>query len=105
MTASWACPKLRPMKSVVDRLSETLQIPSDELINRGLLAYLERELRNTEEDIADIREKYSVADRSDLDQKIAEKQVSSHPAWEDLISWENADDYITSLKREIKRLL
>ena len=51
------------MKSTIDKVSEELHIPSEELINRGVLAYLEHELRQTEEDIADLREKYRVADR------------------------------------------
>ena len=92
------------MKSTIDKVSEELHIPSEELINRGVLAYLEHELRQTEEDIADLREKYRVADRSDLEGKITRKEIPSHPAWEDLIAWENAEEYIKKLKRAIKRL-
>lgn len=92
------------MKSTIDKLSEELHIPPEELINRGVLAYLERELRLAESDIADLREKDLVTDRSDVERKITNKEIPSHPAWEDLIVWENAEDYIKKLKRAIQHL-
>jgi len=90
------------MNPKLDQISRDLNISSDELINRSLLAYLEHELRLAEEDIADIRDKYLVAGRSELENKIKVKEIAGHPAWEDLIAWENTDKYIEKLKSEIQ---
>lgn len=90
------------MGMLLDKISRALNVPSEELINRGLLAYLEHEIRMAEEDIADIRDKYLVAERSELERKIKEKEIYSHPAWEDLITWENSEVYIVKLKNIIK---
>jgi len=92
------------MNPKLDQISRDLNIPSDELLNRSLLAYLEHELRLAEEDIADIRDKYLVANRKELEDKIKNKKIASHPAWEDLIAWENTEKYIEKLKSEIQEL-
>lgn len=86
------------------RISKELNVPSEELVHRGLLAYLEREIRLTEEDIADIRDKYSVATKAQLKRKIEKKEIYSHPAWEDLITWENSETHIKKLKKTIERI-
>ncbi|MFQ5456404.1 MAG: hypothetical protein ACE5EA_09430 [Nitrospirota bacterium] len=90
--------------SQISQISKKLNISSEELINRGLLAYLEREIRLAEEDIADIRDKYSVAARPQFERKIKNKETYSHPAWEDLITWENLEVYIKKLKKTIERI-
>lgn len=92
------------MNPKLDQISRDLNISSEELLNRSLLAYLEHELRLAEEDIADLRDKYQVASRKELEEKIKTKEIASHPAWEDLIAWENTDKYIEKLKIEIKGL-
>lgn len=92
------------MNPKLDQISRDLNIPSDELINRSLLTYLEHELRLAEEDTADIRDKYLVVGRVELETKIKTKKIASHPAWEDLIAWENTEKYIEKLKSEIQGL-
>ncbi len=89
---------------VLERVSKELNITLDELTQRSLLAYLEHELRLAEEDIADIRDKYFIASRPELEKKIKEKVVQSHPAWEDLILWENTEQLIGKLKKTIESI-
>jgi hypothetical protein len=91
------------MNTTIQEISKELNIPFQELINRGLIAYLEYQIRLAEEDIADIREKYLVTNKSELEKKIKNKKIYSHPAWEDLISWENTENYIRKLKATLKR--
>ena len=91
------------MHSLLDNVSETLNIPPDIIIRMGIKAFLEREIRLAELDIADIREKYLVASREDLEEKIQNKAIHSHPAWEDLITWENSEKHILQLKAIVKR--
>ena len=90
------------MHSLIDNISETLNIPPDHLIHMGIKAFLEREIRLAELDIADIREKYLVTSREALEQKIRNKDIHSHPAWEDLITWENSEKHILQLKAIFK---
>jgi hypothetical protein len=91
------------MHSLLDNVSETLSIPRDHLIHMGIKAFLEREIRLAELDIADIREKYLVSSREELEEKIRNKNIYSHPAWEDLIAWENSEKHILRLKAIFKK--
>ncbi|MCD5390558.1 hypothetical protein LR007_01645 [candidate division NPL-UPA2 bacterium] len=92
------------MSPTVEEISKELDVPSDELIKRGIKSYLQHEIRLAEEDIADIRDKYSVTTREELEKKIKRKEMHSHPAWEDLISWENSEAYIAKLKKTIEKI-
>ncbi|MBW2333338.1 MAG: hypothetical protein JRF08_07930 [Deltaproteobacteria bacterium] len=90
------------MDNLLNNISETLSIPPDQIITLGIKAFLEREIRLAELDIADLRDKYLVASQEELGNKIKNKDINSHPAWEDLIAWENSEKYITQLKEIIK---
>ena len=92
------------MGPTVTQISKELNIQPEELTQRSLLAYLEHELRLAEEDIADIRDKYLVATRAELEKNIKSKKVYSHPAWEDLIAWENTEEHIAKLKKTIQAI-
>jgi len=92
------------MSFTIAQISKELNISPDELTQRSLLTYLEHELRLAEEDIADIRDKYLVATRAELEKNIKSRKIYSHPAWEDLIAWENTEDYIAKLKRTIQTI-
>jgi hypothetical protein len=86
------------MNTLLNNISETLSIPPDQIINLGIKAFLEREMRLAELDIADLRDKYLIASKEELENKISNKEINSHPAWEDLIAWENSEKYIARLK-------
>lgn len=92
------------MGPTIAQISKELNISSDELTQKSLLSYLEHELRLAEEDIADIREKYLVAARVELEENIKNKKIYSHPAWEDLIAWENTEEHIVKLKKTIRAI-
>jgi len=83
-------------------VSKIVNIPPDELNTRGMLAFLEKEIRLSEMEIADLREKYDVATKDDLYKLIASKAINSHPAWEDYINWKNKDKYREELEKKIK---
>lgn len=92
------------MGPTITQISKELNIPPDELTQRSLLAYLEHELRLAEEDIADIRDKYLVTTKTELEKDIKSKKIFSHPAWEDLITWENTEEHIAKLKKTIQAI-
>jgi len=85
-------------RSVVEEIAEQLQIPRKELMESGAIAYLEKELRLAERDIADLRDRYGILSPEQLEQLITVKKIYSHPAWEDLIVWENTLHHIDKLK-------
>ena len=90
------------MHSLLDNVSQKLNIPPDDIIQMGIKAFLQREIRLAELDIADVREKYLVTSKEELEERIRNKRIHSHPAWEDLITWENAEKHILQLKAIIK---
>jgi len=92
------------MSASITKISKEFNISPEELTQKSLLAFLEHELRLAEEDIADIREKYLVATRSQLETNIENKKIYCHPAWEDLIAWENTEKHIDKLKKMIKAI-
>jgi len=57
--------------------------------------FLEKEIRHAEADIADLIDRYNVASKEELYERIGSKKIQSHPAWEDYIIWKNKEKYIT----------
>ena len=80
-------------------LSGLLSMPETELIRKGLLALVEKEIRLAENEIATIRERYDVFSKEALYKAIEEKKVAGHPAWEDYIVWKNKEAYINRLRQ------
>jgi hypothetical protein len=86
----------------VKEVNEIIKIPRDELIEKGMLAFLEKEIRLTEIEISDIRDKYDAADKEILYNLIKSKSIHSHPAWEDYLTWKNKENYLEELKIKLK---
>ncbi|MBI5052612.1 MAG: hypothetical protein HZB17_15885 [Chloroflexi bacterium] len=80
-------------------LSGLLSMPEAELIRKGLLALVEKEIRLAENEIATIRERYDVFSKEALYKAIEEKKIVGHPAWEDYIVWKNKEAYINRLRQ------
>jgi ABC-type phosphate/phosphonate transport system ATPase subunit len=64
-----------------------------------MFALIEKEMRLAEEEIAAIRERYSVFSPSALYQAVKEGKVAEHPAWEDYIVWKNKEAHISRLRQ------
>jgi len=90
--------------STITEISKKLGIPEKELVLKGVISFIEKELRLEEGEIADLREKYDVPTKEDLYEKIKAKNVESHPAWEDYITWKNKERYIDELKEYLRLL-
>ncbi|MCP4422817.1 MAG: hypothetical protein GY805_39915 [Chloroflexi bacterium] len=81
------------MISVLEVVAQELNIAPDSLWQESLNAYLARELRLTELDISDLQDRYGVVSPEELKAKIDSGDIYSHPAWEELIEWENLAAY------------
>ncbi len=85
------------MTVAVEQVAQILDLSPDELYRRSLAAFLEREMRLVQLDIADLQDRYGVSTRSELVAKIERGEIYSHPAWEDSIEWENLEAYARRL--------
>ena len=85
-------------------LSNTLVLPEPEIIRKGLLALIEKEIRLAELEIAGIRERYDVFSKEALYQAVQDGQVAGHPAWEDYIVWKNKEVYINRLRQVVEKV-
>jgi hypothetical protein len=81
------------LKTVAERVSR----PEVEVLEQSLRAYLVREIGLIEAELAHYRERYAVVTVDDLRRKIAQGRVAAHPAWEDMIEWQNGLDAIQDL--------
>jgi hypothetical protein len=77
------------MMSAIEEVAQDLNIAPETLWQQSLDAYVSRELRLVELDVADIQDRYGVVSPDQLESKIESGEIYSHPAWEDLIEWEN----------------
>ena len=73
----------------LEQVAETLHVTAEDLWRRSLQAYILREKRSVQLDIADIQDRYGVSTVNELARRIEVGAIYSHPAWEDLIEWEN----------------
>ncbi len=85
------------MVPVLEDVAQKLNIAPDALWQESLNAYIVRELRLIDLDIADLQDRYDVASPDELKAKIDAGDIYSHPAWEDMIEWENLTAYRTQL--------
>jgi hypothetical protein len=85
------------MVMALEQVAETLQVSPKDLWRQSLDAYLMREKRLAQLDIADFQDRYGVTSIAELRQKIERGTIYSHPAWEDLIEWENLASHVQRL--------
>jgi hypothetical protein len=91
------------VQALTIELSNVLAISESELIRKGLLAFIEKEIRLAEWEIAQIRERYDVFSKESLHQAIQNEEVAGHPAWEDYIVWKNKEAHIARLRQVAER--
>ena len=84
------------------RISKIVGVSEEEIINKSLISFIEREIKLSEADIADIHERYNVMSKEELYEAIKTKKIASHPAWEDYIVWKNKERYVEDLKGQAK---
>ncbi len=85
------------MTIALEKAAHTLQMAPEQLWQESLQAYVSREKRLAHMDIADLQDRYRVTDPQELTKRIQAGEIYSHPAWEDLIEWENLLDHIERL--------
>lgn len=85
-------------------LGNVLALPESEIIRKGLLALIEKEIWLAEQVIADLRERYDVFSKEALYQAIQNGNIAGHPAWEDYIVWKNKEEHIARLRQAASKV-
>jgi hypothetical protein len=85
------------MTDAVEHIAKELTISRRELERRSLDAFIERERRLANLDIAKLQDRYGVRTARELANRIEIKAVYSHPAWEEMIEWERLEVYLQRL--------
>jgi len=89
---------------LVDRISRALGVSRDELVKRGVEEFLQAQLRACLAEIRELEVRYGVKGSKELEEKIRVGSVDEHPAWEDLIVWENLEGRAGKIRRELNVL-
>jgi hypothetical protein len=91
-------------KSLLTSLSRDLEIPERKIIDEGISVFLEKELRDASAEILNIKTHFKVSKPSELKSKIESGKIGEHPAWEQLIYWENLEKRIRVVNNWIRKL-
>ncbi len=81
----------------MEQVARELTVTPAELQRRSLDAFMERERRLVQLDLADFRDRYNVKTATELALQIEQGEIYSHPAWEELIEWERLEAYLERL--------
>ena len=82
------------MAIALEQVAETLQVSPEESLAAELGCLCGARERLAQLDIADFQDRYGVTSIAELRQKIESGATYSHPAWEDLIEWENLASHV-----------
>jgi hypothetical protein len=83
----------------VERIAEATGDDEATILRRGLQSYLQQELREVSTRMKELSGKYDVDAPAELEELIREGDVDEHPAWEEVIEWENLETRATTLER------
>ena len=86
---------------LIERVSKSLGVPPDALVAGGVKEYLRARLREAKAEIHDQETKYGVGSPHELEDKIKKGTEDEHPAWEDLIQYENLVEHAEKLRKEL----
>ena len=91
-------------KSLLSKLSKELEIPENRILDESLNVFLDAELRNASAEILKIKKQFNVSNPKELKNKIESGKIEEHPAWEQLIFWENLNKRIKVVGNWMQKL-
>ncbi|MEK6903662.1 MAG: hypothetical protein AABW64_03385 [Nanoarchaeota archaeon] len=91
-------------KTLLSQLSKELDISEQKILDESISAFLEQELRNVSAEIIHIKMQFHVKTLEELRHNIEEGKLDEHPAWEQLIYWENLDKKIKVVRDWMQRV-
>jgi len=85
----------------VEEISEALGLSKEELIRRGVRAYLELELKRINSEIMTLYRRYNVNSLRELDEKISRGELSETDTLDDFTKL----DYLEAKRGEVEKFL
>lgn len=92
------------LDSIVKEAEILLGLPGEVIFKEGLKRFLTSKAEENENTIRDLKKKYGTGGYLELEKKIKRGEVSEHPAWEDVILWEELSNHALKLRDLISRL-
>ena len=86
--------------SVLNTVSEALHIPEDELLRKGLRAYLQQQLRAPGADIFEIYGRYQISDVEEMEARYRDGVLDEAGTWRDFQRLDHLEyqrDYLQKL--------
>ena len=91
-------------KSLLTKLSKELELPEDKILDESIQVFLDKELRDASAEILKIKSQFNVSNPKELKNKIEAGKVNEHPAWEQLIYWENLNKRVKVVGNWMQKL-
>ena len=91
-------------KSLLSRLSKELELPEEKILDESIHVFLDKELRDASAEILNIKIQFKVSNPKELKNKIEAGKIDEHPAWEQLIYWENLNKRIKVVGNWMQKL-
>jgi len=88
------------MASALNTVSEALRIPEDELLKKGLRAYLKQQLRAIRADIFEIYGRYQISDVAEMEERYRDGVLDEAGTWRDFQRLDHLEyqrDYLQKL--------
>jgi len=89
------------LKGMLETLSRELSIPEDDLLKKGLRAFLEQQLRLINAEILEICGRYSVSGVEEMEARYREGTLEEATSWRDL----QRLDHLEYKRDRLQRLL
>ena len=89
---------------VVKEAENILGIPGEVIFKEGLKKFLVSKVEENNSLIQNLKKKYRTAGYLELEGKIKEGNIPEHPAWEDVILWEQLSSHALKLQNLISQL-
>jgi len=92
------------VSTVWETLASTAHRDREQIEEEAAYAWLERELRETDQEIMAYVRQYTARSPDDIEEMIRIGRIEGHPAWEDSISWSNLLTYRDHLLEALARI-
>ncbi|MGQ9533535.1 MAG: hypothetical protein ACUVTQ_12180 [Desulfotomaculales bacterium] len=93
------------MLNRVAKEAETLLgMPAEAVLREGLKRFLVSKIEENDGIVEGLKEKYGASGYLELEDKIRRGEVPEHPAWEDVILWEELSRHTEALRALVRRL-
>lgn len=92
------------LERMVKEAEILLGVPGEIIFKEGLKKYLISKVEENLHAISNLQKKYGVTEYLELETQIRKGDIPGHPAWEDVILWEELSRHTEALQNLISRL-